>query len=234
MNYNKIVKGKFVKRNNRFVGVVIIDGCKEEETVHIKNTGRCKELLVEGATVFLEFSDNPKRKTRYSLVSVYKKTDNNEILINMDSQVPNEVVFEGIKNNKIQEFLGVEFLKREVKYNNSRFDIYFERENKKGFIEIKGVTLEEKGFCMFPDAPTTRGAKHIRELVDAVKEGYECWIFFLIQIENVISFSINKERDLDFYNAVKYGIENGVNVVVYNSLVREDGIEVLKAIDYDI
>ena len=169
MKYNNIVEGKFLERPNRFISYCEIDN--NIEKVHVKNTGKCKELLIPNCKVYLEESDNPNRKTKYSLIAVQK--DNR--LINMDSQVPNKVVYEAILNNKIS-LPGLEedifYIKPEKTYENSRFDIYIETENKRAFIEVKGVTLEEDDIVMFPDAKTERGVKHINELVKASKEGY--------------------------------------------------------------
>ena len=173
MKYKNIVKGKFLERPNRFISYCEIDN--NIEKVHVKNTGKCKELLIPNSVVYLEESDNPNRKTKYSLISVQK----NDRLINMDSQVPNKVVYEGLKNNKIilpeldEEII---YIKPEKTYENSRFDIYLETENKKAFIEVKGVTLEDNDIVMFPDAKTERGVKHINELIKASKDGYLSYI----------------------------------------------------------
>lgn len=208
MEYKNTVKGIFKNRPNRFIANVIING--KEETVHVKNTGRCKELLIDGVTVILEESDNTNRKTKYSLISVYK----GEKLINMDSQSPNSVFAEALIDGKIEQIGSVDFLKREVKYNNSRFDIYYEKNNKKGFIEVKGVTLEENGVVMFPDAPTERGTKHILELIEAKKEGYDVGIAFVVQMKDVKYFTPNKERDKKFYDALYKAYKEGVNIYV--------------------
>ena len=169
MNYKKIVKAKFIERPNRFIAYCEVDG--NIEKVHVKNTGRCRELLIPECTVYLEESDNPNRKTKYSLISVEK----GKRIINMDSQVPNKVVYEGLKNNKIK-LPGISeeitLIKPEKTYGNSRFDIYLEAGNKKAFIEVKGVTLEEDNIVKFPDAKTERGVKHINELIEASKDGY--------------------------------------------------------------
>ena len=224
MEYKNTVKGIFKNRPNRFIANVIING--KEETVHVKNTGRCKELLVDGVTVILEESNNTNRKTKYSLISVYK----GEKLINMDSQSPNSVFSEAIVDGKIEEIGSVDFLKREVKYNNSRFDIYYEKNNKKGFIEVKGVTLEENGVVMFPDAPTERGIKHILELIEAKKEGYEVGIAFVVQMKNVKYFTPNKERDKKFYDALYKAYKEGVNIYVYDCIVTENSITLDKKV----
>ena len=219
MVYENIVQGIFVKRPNRFIAHVLIDG--KEEIAHVKNTGRCKELLVPGAKVILEdCSHNPNRKTKYSLISVWK----GDMLVNMDSQVPNAVVYDALKTNKIKGFEEITSIKREISFENSRFDIYFESGNEKGFVEVKGVTLEDNGIAMFPDAPTKRGKKHVLEMVDAVKKGYGGVIFFLIQMKGPKKFRPNWEMDKDFSDAVKFAQENGVEIMAYDSIVTENSI----------
>ena len=219
MYYENIVEGIFLKRKNRFIADVIVDNKKEE--VHVKNTGRCKEIFKEGAKIYLQKSDNLKRKTRYSLISAYKE----DVLINVDSQAPNKVVFEGIKEGKIKYFENLKILKKEKTFQKSRFDLYYERNSgKKGFIEIKGVTLEEDNKTKFPDAPTTRGTKHVLEMIDAVKQGYEGNIFFLIQMDKVLEFTPNVQMDTDFAAALLKAKKNGVKVHVYNSLVYKHEI----------
>ncbi|MFA5576455.1 MAG: DNA/RNA nuclease SfsA [Tissierellaceae bacterium] len=221
MRYKKIIEAIFLKRPNRFIAHVLIDGL--EEIAHVKNTGRCAELLIPGARILLEdASDNPNRKTKYSLISVWK----GDMLVNMDSQVPNAVVFDALKENKIGGLENLVKLKREVSFGRSRYDIYFETEGKKGFIEVKGVTLEREGMAMFPDAPTERGARHALEMAEAVKEGYKGIIFFLIQMKGPGSFRLNSEMDQKFSDAVEYAVKNGVKVLVYDSLVSEDAIEI--------
>lgn len=220
MKYKKIVEGVFLKRPNRFIAIVLING--REETVHVKNTGRCRELLIPGVKVVLEdCSDNPNRKTKFSLIAVYKE----DILVNMDSQVPNMVIYESLKANKIDTLKEVTFIKREVTYNNSRFDIYFESQDRKGFIEVKGVTLEDDHIARFPDAPTQRGTKHVLEMVKAVDEGYIGIIFFLIQMEGLNEFRLNWEMDKTFSEAVRFAQENGVIIMAYDSLINDDSIE---------
>jgi sugar fermentation stimulation protein A len=168
----------------------------------------------------LEKAQNPDRKTAYSLICGYK----GDTLINIDSQVPNAVVFEGIRDGRVEEIPDAEHLKREVFYGNSRFDIYFEAPSRKGFVEVKGVTLEEDGTAMFPDAPTERGTKHVTEMVKAVEEGYAGYIFFLIQLKGVKCFTPHIEMDKEFAHALKYASENGVKILAYDSIVREDEI----------
>jgi len=218
MKYDNIYEGIFVKRLNRFVAIVKINGV--EETVHVKNTGRCGELLIRGAKIYLQYVDKESRKTKYSLISILKG-DN---LFNIDSQVPNKVIEDALRNNKIKGLKDLDFLKREQTYGNSRFDFYFEKDNRKGYIEVKGVTLENNGEAKFPDAPTSRGTKHVNELVEAKKDGYESYIFFLLQFKGAKNFSTNREMDPTFAKAVDEAIENDVEVLVYDSVVTKDSI----------
>lgn len=229
MEYKKTVDGIFLKRPNRFIAHVLING--EEEIVHVKNTGRCKELLIPGAKVVLEdYSQNPNRKTRYSLIAVWK----GEMLVNMDSQVPNEVVFEALREGKINEIGDISYLKREVAFGSSRYDIYYESKDKKAFMEVKGVTLEDKGIAMFPDAPTERGAKHVLEMMEAVKEGYEGTIFFLIQMKGPKELRPNWQMDEKFSEAVKLASENGVRIIAYDSIVLENSIIIDKPVKINL
>ncbi|WP_407313649.1 DNA/RNA nuclease SfsA [Desulfosporosinus sp. SB140] len=220
MNYTSVKVAKFIKRPNRFIAHVIVDN--HEEIVHVKNTGRCKELLLEGAVVVLERAKNTERKTKYSIVAVYK----GDALINIDSQIPNMVVYHGIKEGKIKDFHDVTTLSKETVYGNSRFDLYFETKEQKGFIEVKGVTLENEGIAMFPDAPTQRGRKHIYEMIKAVEEGYAGFIFFLIQMKKVNYFTPYEIRDPEFAKALKHASEKGVTILAYDSIVYEDEITI--------
>ena len=220
MNYNNIIAGTFIKRINRFIAQVEING--QIESVHVKNTGRCKELFIEGQTCYLEISDNPSRKTKYSLITIYK----GNMLVNIDSQVPNKVVYDAILSGQLPGFEDLEILKREYTYGNSRLDIYFKRKGgKEGFIEIKGVTLEREGYATFPDAPTIRVTKHVKELMQAVKEDYECYIFFLIQLRPVSHFEPNRLMDPDFSHALSKAHKSGVGILAYDSKVHTSGIE---------
>ncbi|MBM6828163.1 DNA/RNA nuclease SfsA [Anaerotignum lactatifermentans] len=219
MNYeNKIREGRFLSRPNRFLAEVELP--EGVEMVHVKNTGRCRELLVPGARVFLEESGNPARKTRYSLVAVYK----GDMLVNMDSQAPNAVAAEALEEGKIRELGPVTLVRREKKYGASRFDIYYEKEHgQKGFLEVKGVTLEENGTAMFPDAPTERGAKHLLELAEAAKEGYEAAVLFLVQMKGPKIFRPHVERDPAFAAALRQTASAGVRVLAYDCEVEERG-----------
>jgi len=216
MKYGKMVHGQLEKRVNRFIAEVYIDG--EKTRVHVKNTGRCKELLLPGVEVLLEWSGNPKRKTQYSLIAVNK----NGNWINIDSQAPNAVAFEALQEEKIPEIGTPDFLKREVTYGNSRFDLYFEKGNKKGFIEVKGVTLENDGIAMFPDAPTVRGTKHVRELIKARHEGYAAVILFVVQMKGCRIFVPNREMDESFAAALSEAAKQGVRILAYDSIVEAD------------
>ena len=229
MRYGNIKEARFLSRQNRFIATVEVDGVPT--VVHVKNTGRCRELLVPGATVFLEKSDNPARKTQYDLVAVIK----GERLINMDSQIPNAAAEEWIKSGAFKE--NVSLVRREVTYGNSRFDLYVEYseadgELKKAFVEVKGVTLEDNGIVRFPDAPTERGIKHINELAECMKEGYEAYLLFVIQMKNVRYFEPDRNIHADFADTLKKAVRNGVTVLAYdcegtpNSMEIKDSVEV--------
>lgn len=219
MVYNDTLKAIFINRPNRFIANVSLDG--DVSAVHVKNTGRCREILRPGVPVILEKGKNPGRKTPYSLISAYK----GDVLINIDSQVPNQVVAEAVKNSLIPEFEPVTHIKREATYGRSRFDIYYESNKARGFIEVKGVTLEVDGVAMFPDAPTERGARHVCEMVDAVNDGYKGCIFFLIQLKGISHFTPNRLMDPEFGAALDYAHENGVEIIAYDSIVTENSIE---------
>ncbi len=219
MKYNNIKSAKFINRKNRFIAEIEINN--KIELCHVKNTGRCKELLVEGVEIFVEENNNKNRKTKYSLITVKK----GNMLVNIDSQIPNYVVKEALENKVIKQLNDLTFIKQEVKYKNSRFDIYFERENNiKGFIEIKGVTLEENGIVRFPDAPSERAIKHINELIEAKKEGYETYIIFVIQLKNVKYFEPNKKMHYVFYETLKNAKNNGIHILAYDCFVDIDEI----------
>ena len=214
MKYNKIVKAEFIERPNRFVAKVRLEG--EEIYCHVKNTGRCRELLQPGAEVYLEDSENPNRKYRYSLVTVKK----GKRLVNMDSQAPNKAVGEWLKNGGL--FKNISLLKAEKTYGSSRFDFYCEYEDKKAFIEVKGVTLENDNVVSFPDAPTERGARHVGELIECMKEGYEAYIVFVIQMKGVLHFTPNEGHDPAFASALRKAEENGVNIIAVDCRVTPE------------
>jgi len=218
MKYTNIIQGIFIKRVNRFIAHVLIDGA--EHIVHVKNTGRCRELLIAGVVVILEPAQKPERKTAFSLIAVYK----GERLINMDSQMPNHVVFEALQAGRIPELGLPGVMRKEVTYGNSRFDIYYESVQHKGFIEVKGVTLEDEGVAMFPDAPTVRGTKHVYEMIKAVEAGYGGAIFLLIQMKGVTCFRPNVKMDEEFSKALVLAKVKGVTLLAYDSIVHEDEI----------
>lgn len=227
--YNNIVEGVFLNRPNRFVANVLING--KIEKAHVKNTGRCKELLKPNSKVFLEDnSHNSNRKTKYSLISVYKKNK----LVNIDSQVPNKVVYNAIKNKKIQDFNNIIDLQKEKTFLNSRFDFYYNTSNSEGYIEVKGVTLEKNNIAMFPDAPTSRGTKHVNELVQVKKKGLEANLLFLIQMKGPIKFRLNWEMDPIFSKAVYEAYLNGVNLIAYDSIITKNNIVLSKSIPIDL
>lgn len=224
MKYENIREAVFIKRNNRFSADVVIDG--KNETVHVKNTGRLRELLTQGSTVILEEGKNPERKTKYSIIAVKKGSE----IVNIDSQAPNAAAFEALSQGGIAEIGYPDRVKREVKYGSSRFDLYYEADGKRGFVEVKGVTLDDNSVARFPDAPTERGAKHIRELIKAAEEGYECSVLFVIQMKNINSFEPNYATDHDFAAELIRASENGVNILAYDCIAAEDSLCIDKGI----
>lgn len=216
MKYKHIVQGEFLERPNRFIAYVNIGGKKE--TVHVKNTGRCKELLIPGAEVYLEKSDNPDRKTRYDLIGVKK----GEMLVNMDSQAPNKVVEEWLKAGGL--FPDVVTVRPETVYGNSRFDFYIETVTERIFMEVKGVTLEENGVVRFPDAPSERAVKHVEELVKAKEAGFQVYVLFVIQMEEAEYFTPNEDTHPEFAEALCEAAIQGVQVLAYNCLVTPDSL----------
>lgn len=216
MRYGKVEKAVFLRRPNRFIAEVLLNG--EEITVHVKNTGRCRELLVTGAIVYLEKSDNPERKTQYDLIAVEK----GDILINMDSQIPNGVCLEWLKRSGL--FSGCAEYRREVTYGNSRFDIFVRDGERRAFVEVKGVTLELDGVAMFPDAPTARGAKHLEELIRALDDGYEAYVIFVIQMKGPREFRVNDATDPSFGKALRRAKDAGVKVIAVDCKVICDTI----------
>ena len=209
MRYSHIVTGTFLSRPNRFIAKVLVEG--REETVHVKNTGRCKELLVPGATVYLEKSDNPTRKTGYDLVTVEKATSDGVRVVNMDSQAPNKLFEEWARAGHFVPDLTL--LRPEITWGTSRFDFYWEAGDRKGFVEVKGCTLEREGWTYFPDAPTLRGVKHLEELIRAKAEGYEAAVCFVIQMADVDGFSPNDRTHPEFGRALRRAAEQGVAVL---------------------
>ncbi len=218
MKYQNIIHGKFQNRPNRFIAKVMVEGILE--TVHVKNTGRCKELLLPDSEVILEISDNPNRKTKYDLIAVYKEGLG---LINMDSQAPNKVAYEWLKE---QDY---DFIKPEYTFGKSRIDFYMEKGEKKYLMEVKGCTLEVDGIGYFPDAPTERGVKHLRELAKARGEGYECIAAFVIQMEGVHQVLPNVETHPEFGVALEEAKAAGVRILYLGCHVEEDELRVDRA-----
>ena len=216
MNYERIVEAVFLRRPNRFIAHVLYHG--KEEVAHVKNTGRCAELLQPGAVVYLQESDNPDRKTKWDLIGVKK----GEKVINMDSQIPNYAVKEWLEGGNL--FPNITLIRTEKTYKNSRFDLYVEYEDKKAFIEVKGVTLEQNGVVRFPDAPSERAVKHLKELEEAAKEGYETYVFFVIQMKGVRYFTPNRIPHPEFADALVHAASSGVHVLAYDCNVTENSI----------
>ncbi len=226
INYKEVKKGIFIERPNRFIAKVLVDG--NEETVHVKNTGRCRELLINGATVYLSIADNPLRKTRYDLIGVEKVTSRGVIKVNMDSQIPNDAVDEWLKQGNL--FSKNAAIRREVFYGKSRFDFYIEDEERRIFLEVKGVTLENDGVVSFPDAPTERGIRHINELVTAVADGYECYVLFVVQMKGVTHFTPNYVTHPQFGEALKIAHDKGVKILAFDCIVSENSMVIDKEI----
>lgn len=216
MRYERIDKAVFLERPNRFIAYAVING--EKEVIHVKNTGRCAELLVPGAAIYVQKSSNPQRKTQWDLVAVEK----GERLINMDSQVTNKVVQEWIEAGNL--FGPSPYVRPETTYGNSRFDLYVETGGRKCFIEVKGVTLEEDGVVRFPDAPSERAVKHVEELCKAVKEGYEAYVLFVIQMKEVQYFTPNMDTHPAFGEVLKKARSAGVKVLAYDCKVSSESI----------
>lgn len=222
MKYNNITRGRFISRPNRFIAIVEVDG--EEQTVHVKNTGRCKELLVKGCTVFLEKSKNLGRKTAYDLVAVIKEDGKGATYINMDSQAPNTMAAEWLPQSGL--FPQGTVFKREVRYKSSRFDFCAEHGEGRTYIEVKGVTLEREGMAYFPDAPTERGVKHLKELAECVKEGYGAMVLFVVQMQGVAAVRPNTATHPQFATALKAAKAAGVKVLAVDCLVGEGRAEI--------
>ena len=229
MRYPNITPGVFVARPNRFIAHVEVEGAVQ--VCHVKNTGRCRELLVPGCRVYLTKSDNPARKTLYDLVAVEKETEEGPLLINMDSQAPNRVFGEWAAAGGFRRALSL--LRPETTYGNSRFDYYWEQSEKepiRGFVEVKGVTLEEKGIVRFPDAPTLRGVKHLEELVVAHKAGYEAALCFIVQMEGMRYLEPNDLTHPEFGAAVRRAARAGVEVLAMECRVTPDSLTVARPI----
>lgn len=226
MRYKETEKAVFLKRPNRFIAEVEIQG--KRETVHVKNTGRCKELLIPGTEVILEKSGNPNRKTKYDLICVNKQGR----LINMDSQIPNKAAEEWIRKGGL--FSEEVSIRPEKKYGNSRFDLYVESPVRRAFVEVKGVTLEEDNVVRFPDAPTVRGIKHVEELIHCMEEGYEAYLLLVIQMKGVKKFMPNWDTQPEFGQALIKAEKAGVKIIARDCLVTEDTIEIQEEVPVDL
>lgn len=226
MKYDKIHRGYFLNRPNRFIAEVEIGGTST--ICHVKNTGRCKELLIPGAPLYLQYSDNPARKTKYDVIAVEKEGR----MVNMDSQVPNLAVGEWMKKGNLFS-KGAKIIP-EQKYGTSRFDFYIEDGNIRAFLEVKGVTLEENGVARFPDAPTQRGVKHIMELCACRKEGYEAYILFLIQMKGICRLEPNWDTHAAFGEALIQAEKTGVHIMAYDCEVTADCILVDREVPVDL
>ncbi|MFT4104947.1 MAG: DNA/RNA nuclease SfsA [Lacrimispora sp.] len=258
MEYQNMLKGTFLSRPNRFIAHIrIIPENGREETVvcHVKNTGRCRELLLPGVSVLVQFHPEARvlgRKTEYSLIGVWKEREHGQspLLINMDSQAPNQAAYEWLKSmeenmalpfhpiagREISKTPVLDCLRREVTYDQSRFDLSFqltfsgeegrEPERIPAFMEVKGVTLEENGLAMFPDAPTERGIKHMTELIHAHEEGYEAYILFVIQMKEMEAFTPNIKTHPQFGDALQAAAKAGVHILAYDCIVTENSLSI--------
>ena len=213
MHYSEVKQGRFLSRPNRFIAHVEMDG--KTEICHVKNTGRCRELLIPGARVWCAAAENPNRKTAYDLIAVEKEP----YLVNMDSQAPNQAVGEWLRNGGLGT---AQVVLPEQRFHDSRFDFYLERDGTPMFLEVKGVTLEENGICRFPDAPTQRGARHLRELILAKEQGYDAAVLFVIQMAPVRYLTPNDGTDPEFGKALREAASKGVAVLAVDCTVTPD------------
>lgn len=219
MKYRNIYEAEFVDRPNRFIANVIIDG--QSAVCHVKNTGRCKELLIRGTKVYIQRADNPDRKTKWDIIAVMK----GDRLINIDSAAPNAIFGEWLCAGGITGSMP-ELIRPETVYKSSRFDFYFEHAGKKAFAEVKGVTLEEDGVVLFPDAPTERGVKHLRGLTECIQDDYEAYAVFIVQMKGVKYFTPNRATHPEFADALKTAFDAGVNIIALDCTVTPDEISI--------
>ena len=223
MKYKEnIVSGKFIARPNRFIAHIEIDG--KLEICHVKNTGRCRELLPAGAAVYCADCLSPARKTRYDLIAVQKGSR----LINMDSQAPNAAAKDWLLSGGLGD---IEKLKPETAFGDSRFDFSFYKDGRLCFLEVKGVTLETDGVCAFPDAPTQRGAKHLRELATLSQQGYGAYVLFVIQMADVTYLHPNDSTDPAFGKALREAADAGVTILAYDCHVTPNAMALRKPVD---
>ena len=226
MTYDRIEEGRFLSRPNRFIAHVELNG--EQVVCHVKNTGRCRELLIPGARVLLKRAENPARKTAYDLISVWK----GERLINMDAAAPNTVFDQWLREGGLG-FVPT-LVRPECTHGDSRFDFYFEKEGKGCFAEVKGVTLEEDGLVRFPDAPTERGVKHLHGLARCVAEGYEAYAVFVIQMRHVRCFAPAWDKHPAFGLALREAAEAGVHILALDCDVTEHSLTIADAVPVDL
>ncbi|MDD7739413.1 MAG: DNA/RNA nuclease SfsA [Fusicatenibacter sp.] len=220
MKYENIEEAVFLSRPNRFVATIRLKDSGKEIPCHVKNTGRCRELLIPGTRIYVQHLEHPGRKTAYDLIAVEK----GEKLINMDSQAPNAVVSEWLsKGGLFREKVEV---KREVRFGNSRFDLYASSDQRHAFLEVKGVTLEENGIARFPDAPTLRGVKHVEELIRAREEGYDAYLVFVIQMTGVRYLEPNDKTHPAFGEMLRYAHLRGVKVIARECEVQPDSLQI--------
>lgn len=231
MRYTDIVPAVFIRRPNRFIAEVELDG--RIETVHVKNTGRCHELLTKGARVWLERSHNPARKTAFDLVTVEKiRSGMPPLLVNMDSQMPNHAAEEWLRKGDL--FPEGSVIKRESVWGNSRFDFRIEHEGNTSFLEVKGVTLEGSGIVSFPDAPTERGVKHINELIECRKQGLGAWLLFVVQMKGPVLFRPNDKTHREFGDTLRKAVSMGVNCIAADCIVTPDSVEIDQLMPIDL
>lgn len=235
MQYENVIEARFISRPNRFIANIEIDG--GQELAHVKNTGRCKELLLPGAKIYVQCHNDAKRKTKFSLLAVEKEAASSTgakeiLLINMDSQAPNKVVHEWLL--KQEPFGKIIYLKPECRYGESRFDFYLETAERKMFIEVKGVTLEENSVVMFPDAPTERGVKHVHELCACLQESYEAAIIFVIQMEKALYFTPNKRTHAAFAKALTQAERCGVKILALTCAVTPETMSIKDAVPVNL
>lgn len=216
MRYEGTTEGRFIRRRNRFIAEVAINGRIEE--VHVRNTGRLRELFIKGVLVLLLPASNPERKTKYSLICVQK----NGQWVNVDSAAPNQVVEEMVREGRL--FSDITYMRREKTFAHSRFDLYLEHGDRGHYIEVKGVTLEEEGVARFPDAPTERGVKHIHELIEAKRQGYMASIVFVVQMKGVQAFGPNEKNHPEFAGALREAAAAGVEIIAVDCIVEKDSL----------
>ncbi len=230
MKYENICSGKFIRRQNRFVAEVEIK--ERRETVHVKNTGRCRELLIPGTLCFLSCQDKKERKTRFDLISVEKETESGIMLINMDSQAPNEAAEEWLRRGSL--FSSEAKVRREVRFGDSRLDFYIEDGGRRCYMEVKGVTLENGGTASFPDAPTERGVRHLEELVHAVKMGYEAYLLFVVQMKGIKKVVPNDQTHPAFGEALRRAAAAGVQILAVDCKVTADSLEIDRYVPVEV